>query len=67
MDRGLEMPLSGHPRVPLIIRFTFDGSIEFEHGVDADFPDALRDRGLLGAQATSHWYSWLRSWPSMAT
>jgi hypothetical protein len=39
-------PLAGN----LLVRFAFDGSIEFEHRVGADFPDPVLDCGLLFAE-----------------
>ena len=35
----------------VIIRFALDSAVELEHGVDADFPDSLRDRSPLGADS----------------
>jgi hypothetical protein len=35
--------------VVVVIRFALDSAVELEHGVDADFPDPLRDRSPLGA------------------
>jgi hypothetical protein len=38
-----EMALSGHLGVAAVIRCTFGGAVEIEDGVEADFPDSLRD------------------------
>jgi len=29
--------------VVVVIRFALDSAVQFEHGIDADFPDSLRD------------------------
>jgi hypothetical protein len=42
------MPLSGAPP-HAVVRCAFGGAVEFEDGVDADFPDSLRDRCGLAA------------------
>ena len=35
----------------VVIRFAPDSAVELEHGVDADFPDSLRDGSPLGADS----------------
>ena len=35
----------------IVIRFALDSAVELEHGVDADFPDSLRDGSPLGADS----------------
>ena len=35
----------------VVIGFTLNGAVELEHGVDADFPDSLRDGSPLGADS----------------
>jgi hypothetical protein len=37
------MSLSGHLLLVVIVRFALCGAIELQHGVNADFPDALGD------------------------
>jgi len=37
--------------VVVVIRLALDSAVELEHGVDADFPDSLRDRSPLGADS----------------
>jgi hypothetical protein len=37
--------------VAVVIGFTPNGAVELEHGVDADFPDSLRDGSPLGADS----------------
>jgi hypothetical protein len=37
--------------VAVVIRSTFCGAVELEGGVDADFPDSLRDRCRLAAES----------------
>jgi hypothetical protein len=52
------------------MRCALDGAVEFEHGVDAEFPESHRDCGLLGALGAnnaSRWYSWLRNSASIET
>src|SRR5262249_41507793 len=46
-----EMPLAGHLGVAVVIRCPFGGAVELEDGVEADFPDSLRDRCRLGADS----------------
>src|SRR5262249_778627 len=40
-------PSTGHLLAAVVIRFAVDCAIEFEHRVDANFPDSLRDCSLL--------------------
>ena len=42
-------PSAGHLRVTAVIRFAPGGTVNLQHGVDADFPDPLRDKNLLAA------------------
>ena len=35
----------------VVIPFALDSAVELEHGVDADFPDSLRDGSPLGADS----------------
>ena len=35
----------------VVIRFALDSAVELEYGVDADFPDSLRDGSPLGADS----------------
>ena len=44
-------PSTGYLPVVVVIRRTFCGAVELEDGVDADFPDSLRDRCRLGAES----------------
>jgi hypothetical protein len=37
--------------VVVVIRFALDSAVQFEHGIDADFPDSLRDGSPLGADS----------------
>jgi len=43
------MPLAGHLLLRLVRGFTLDSAIEFQDGVDTDFPDSLGDGSLLCA------------------
>ena len=45
-----EIPLLGHLLMILVRGFALRGAIEFQDGVDTDFPDALGKGGLLCAE-----------------
>jgi hypothetical protein len=40
-------PSAGHLLVAVFIRFALGGAVELENGIDADFPDWLRDASPL--------------------
>jgi hypothetical protein len=45
------MPLNGRLPLAVVIRCTLCGAVKLDDGVDADFPDSLRNRCRLSAES----------------